>query len=64
MEALFVILFLGAIPVAFAFWYWSDAATIRRALGKAKQVSIAEAPENAVVCIVGQVVEGETLVAP
>jgi hypothetical protein len=64
MDALFVILFLGVILMAFAFWYWLDANPIRHALGEAKQVSIAEAPENAVVRIVGQVVEGETLVAP
>lgn len=64
MDAILLALALCAIPVGIAFWYWSDTATIRRALRKARHASIAEAPEGAVVRIDGVIADGETLIAP
>jgi len=64
MEAIILAIVLCAIPVGIGFWYWSDTATIRRALRKARHTSIAEAPEGSVVRIDGVIAEGATLIAP
>ncbi len=50
--------------VIFAGWYWSEIPKIRRALRGARHVSIAEAPEGAVVRLQGRVMAGETLESP
>ncbi|HWO18404.1 MAG TPA: GIDE domain-containing protein [Kofleriaceae bacterium] len=63
MEALALVLVLGGIAAG-ATWYWSATARLRRALRRAKRVSIADAPEGAVVRLDGRVLEGETLEAP
>ena len=64
VEALALILVLGGVSAGIASWYWSATARLRRALRRAKHVSIAEASEGSVVRLGGRVVEGETLEAP
>jgi hypothetical protein len=59
-----LVLVLGGISAAIASWYWSAATRIRRALRGAKPMSIADAPEGAVVRLDGRVLDGETLEAP
>ncbi|HSK02968.1 MAG TPA: hypothetical protein VK932_17070 [Kofleriaceae bacterium] len=63
MEVFVLVLVLGGIS-GIAGWYWSATARLRRALRGAKHVSIADAPEGAVVRLDGRVIEGETLEAP
>jgi len=62
--ALVLVLVVGGISAGIASWYWSGTVRLRRALRGAKHVSIADAPEGAVVRLDGRVVEGETLEAP
>jgi hypothetical protein len=64
VEAFVLALVLGGISAGIAPWYWSATARLRRALRGAKHLSIADAPEGAVVRLDGRVVEGETLEAP
>jgi hypothetical protein len=64
VEVFVLALVLGGISVGIASWYRSGTARLRSALREAKHVSIADAPEGAVVRLDGRVVEGETLVAP
>jgi hypothetical protein len=62
--AFVLVLVLGGISVGIASWYSSATARLRRALRRANHVSIADAPEGAVVRLDGRVVEGEILEAP
>lgn len=65
MEAVIVIGILGVFAlIMLGVWYWSDTAQLRRSLREAPRVSIAEAPEGALVRLHGRVVDGESLQAP
>lgn len=59
-----VLLMAAVGVVAVASWYWSEAARIRRALRRARRVSIADAREGSVVRLQGRVAAGATLVSP
>jgi hypothetical protein len=58
VEVFVLALVLGGISVGIASWYRSGTARLRSALREAKHVSIADAPEGAVVRLDGRVVEG------